>query len=890
MTFPLETSNLVAYLRAFSVATADPDSNDAARIIKPLQFGLYKEELNKYYLGNLRCESPPIPYDLRSQGPSSSLEASESKRAAVKSKKRNHMTGNARRERNNTAISALKDTQEELSDSSVRTLDASQIMSASIPHSSYPSAVESKKSQKTKKKNPLVKLFQKSDKSSFSSSFGFSTNHSIKSSITENSFEPESERIEESPPEMRTFTIDSATTFEKNALPDSSRTSTMQESLPGKPSGHVPSISASEGVAETETSSTDSAFTDIEGDSLMDVEPDLIYDYSVPDSYVLHEDKTRKRTEQKMKGNHSSASLFSSANKSSVDDSEEKSDKASIRKQENTLRFEKMYYAVGNKEKEQASSNLSRMIQSKFRSTFINPLNYFGFVGSEAPVPNAHKVYIDFFMPPKDTPTIKKLAVWNSSTVMECIGYVLLQLSNLAEYADNLDKDFINPNNWRMELIDEDGELYDGNFGVLDRTRQLSSYNSPNCLALCKVNNSTELKHNEKQTPLPPDFKQNLETFQKKPEDTIQDDHSFTPQFDTRPNQMGVDTIEVKVDNIPDSHTNIVSFFISTHMTVGELLDLICQQYHIDPSRYRLAEADFPDKTSSMLGDDIKRPSKSTYQKPLENSALLSALPTKKFKFVPNLAQTIRPLTDVSMGSQGTSGITPSSSTYIPHGITPPLSQLNGVANEISAEEKLKMPDTRSEKLESKKASKSDLDVTAITKRANNLTFGDILNQNRPSLPVSLNTIYFKWTVYRRKPPLLNKIEKALIIDGDYIHLAPTDDVNWRNNPADNPLSTSNVGSHHHYLHHYNYSKFYKETMMKTSSFHITQIVKLKKYSHSKNPNHFKIVIEKPVNDAAKETAVKKKYDLEAETGAQCDEILEKIRWALQVYNNMMDK
>lgn len=903
MTYPLEASNLVAYLRAFSVATADPESNDAATIIKPLQFGLNRDELNKFYLSNLRPESPPIPYDLRSQASTVPAAPSDSKRSTKShAKKRSSVTGinNVKKETRKSVL-GQKDTEAaDVSDGSVKTIGLSELNSPQdtlpLPHLSSPDDTRKPR----KKKNPLVKLFQKSDKSSISSGPENSIDYSIdKSSIGKTSNGRSSldtahdheARIYESEPEMRTFTIDSGSSLERHALRQHSTADTIQDSVLELPNDNVTSISGSY-LQGSGGSSTDSAFTDIEGDSLMDVGSDLMYDYSVPESYVLQEAKNLKKQKRKMKKNHSSASLFSSVQRSSLDENgDSKNDRPRARRQADSLKFEKMYFAVGDKNQEPAPSNLSRMILSKFRSTFVNPLNYFGFVGSDAPMPNSHKVFIDFFTPPKDKPTLEKLPIWNSTPVHECIGYVLLQLSNMSEYKDNLDKEFINPNNWRIELIDEDGELYDGNFGVLDRTRQLSSYNSPNCLALCRVTKPGEIKNNERQTPLPPDFKQNLDTFDKHP-GSGHTSEPMTPQFDTQPDQMGVDTIEVKVDNIPDSHTNIVSFFISSHMTVGQLLDLICLQYQIDPLRYRLAQADFPDKQTNMLGDDIQL-SKNSWQQPLDNAVLLSTLPTNKFKFVPNLSQTIRPLTDVRMDSFRDNNITPSSATYIPHGITPPTSQLEGKAEDVSAsmtDEKDRMAPDFVHDHEPKKASKADPDMSAIANRVNKLTFGDILNQNRPSLPVSLNTIYFKWTVYRKKPPIINRIEKALIIDGDYIHLAPTDDVNWRNNPADNPLSTSNNLSHHHYLHHYNYSKFYKETMMKTSSFHITQIVKLKQYTQSKNPNHFKIVIQKPASETNKDSAVKKKYDLEAENATQCQEIVEKIRWTLQVYNNMIEK
>lgn len=877
MAFPLEASNLVAYLRAFSVATADPELNDAATIIKPLQFGLSRDKLNKQYLSNLRPSSPPIPYDLRSQASTAPVASSDSKRK-THSKKRSSVTGMTRKDHRKSIFAPRDD---EVSDDSVKTIGNSVLHSPQLTLP-LPSISSPDDAKKRKKKNPLVKLFQKSDKGSVSSGPAHSLLSKNDSSVNETDLD---KRFYEAEPETHGFTIDSSSSFERHALTEESTANTIQDSMLGVPSGNVTSISGSD--LHNSGSSTDSAFTDIEGDSLLEMDSDLLYDYLVPNSYVLQEAKNLRKQKRKNKKGHSSASLISSMQKSSLDD--ELKEKPRLRKQTDSLQFEKIYYAVGTKDQEPAPSNLSRMILSKFRSTFVNPLNYFGFVASDAPSPNSRKVYIDFFTPPNTSPALKKLAVWNTTLVHECIGYVLLQLSNMDDYKETLDKEFINPNNWRIELIDEDGELYDGNFGVLDRTRQLSSYNCPSCLALCRVTKSSELKNNEKQSPLPPDFKQNLDTFDKHPS-MGQSSEPMTPQFDTKPGQMGVDTIEVKVGNIPDSFANIVSFFISSHMTVGQLLDLICLQYHVDPLRYRLAKADFPDKARSMLGDDIKL-TKNTWQQPLDNAALLSTLPTNKFKFVPNLSQTIRPLTDVKEDSfRENNNITPSDATFLPHGITPPTSQLENREEDVSsATDEKDRKATEGEKSVTKKPSKADPDMSAVASRANKLSFGDILNQNRPSLPVSLNTIYFKWTVYRRKPPLINKIEKALIIDGDYIHLAPTDDVNWRNNPADNPLATSNL-SHHHYLHHYNYSKFYKETMMKTSSFHITQIVKLKQYTQTKNPNHFKIVIQKPTSETGKEAAVKKKYDLEANNPAQCQEIVDKIRWSLQVYNNMIEK
>ncbi|EGV64716.1 hypothetical protein CANTEDRAFT_113498 [Yamadazyma tenuis ATCC 10573] len=106
-------------------------------------------------------------------------------------------------------------------------------------------------------------------------------------------------------------------------------------------------------------------------------------------------------------------------------------------------------------------------------------------------------------------------------------------------------------------------------------------------------------------------------------------------------------------------------------------------------------------------------------------------------------------------------------------------------------------------------------------------------------------------------------------------------------NPNDNPFLASQGDSqnhHHHHLHHYNYANYYNSSMMKTSSFHLTQITKFKQYKGSRNPNHFKIVIRKQ----GKERHVKKTYDLEAVSEAECEDIIKKIGWVIDMYQAEM--
>lgn len=112
--------------------------------------------------------------------------------------------------------------------------------------------------------------------------------------------------------------------------------------------------------------------------------------------------------------------------------------------------------------------------------------------------------------------------------------------------------------------------------------------------------------------------------------------------------------------------------------------------------------------------------------------------------------------------------------------------------------------------------------------------------------------------------------------------------VDYHANSVSNKNSTNNHNNStaHYHFHHYNYSNYYNNLMMKTSSFHVTQIVRLKQYKGSKNPTHFKIVFRK-VSENGKQP--NKRYDLEALNIVECDQIIQKIKWVQNVYKNNMN-
>lgn len=915
MAFPFEPTQLRAQLRAFALSSVEDEC--AARIVKPLVLGFYHDQSNSAYLLQFRPSSPPIPVELPTDyNGSGHQQLSTQKRYTRKPPPRESQPGHAKKpsngssrlteaaERRRSAVDSI------ITSDTIRTIDE-EISDSLVTTISNEPSTKKKSRLKEKSKNPLTKLFQKSNR----------TESDADSSIDGISLDDDSDRplsnldSTHDVPDTRNVPYDGS--LRKQNLVDGEQV-IVTEMETGKPptrqsaqetleSGFADDSFdelADEGTIDDELdqSSTDS-FTDIEPDSMMEV--GSIYEYTVPESYVLERaDKSKFSGNTRRKGNNSSALLLGKSGKPLATNSlfapptegalyktsETRTDrKPSLLPKRSSFTFQKIYNAV-EVHPEPKHSNLSMLIDSRYHSSNVNPLNYYSFVGSDI-VDGAKRANIDIYVPPSMKPVFKDMQFTANLVITDCIGFILLALSKLPEYKDKVDIAFMDPNHWRLELIDEDGELYDSTFGVLDRTRHLASYNCPNLLALCRVTNPAEISGNEKQSPLPVEFKENLEFHKQKIE------NSKNPSSDADvpppgPENLDKDSIEVKVSHLPDTSKNtFISFLVSSTMTVEQLIDHISHLYHVEPTRYSLAEVPQNKRNvSTLLIDDDE---KDEFTKAANNSDRLGDLATNKFRLIPNLSQRIRPLTDINVNkmSYQETGITPSSSTFIGLGITPPVSTLGGKFKEMNIDSK----DQRQlkDKKNGHRPSKSTSLNLADPKRQP-LTLGDIIQGKGPQLPSNLNTIYFKWKVYRKKSPILNRIEKSLIIDGDYIHLAPTDDTNWKKNQYDNPFGQSSnaqaangntSSNYHHYLHHYNYSKYYNDTMMKTSSFHITQIIKLKQYKQTKNPNHFKIVIKKETEQGGKETVVKKKYDLEAENVSQCEEIIEKIKWALQVYN-----
>lgn len=444
------------------------------------------------------------------------------------------------------------------------------------------------------------------------------------------------------------------------------------------------------------------------------------------------------------------------------------------------------------------ASTLTSLMHSRAKSA--NPLACFSFVADNP------RVKVDVFVPPRTRPTLIGLEINNTVSVFDCIGFILLQLSKKDQKQHQQETpELFEPNHWRLELVDEDGENY-GSFGVLDRTRLFSSYNNPREIAVCHISDVNEITHNEIQTPLAPEFRQ-------------------APKSDG-PGDLG-DTepkLFVQLTIVLPNHKEIVSDY-DPNVSVRQILTDICIDHDL-PGKYRMELEKTTDNDILTLKHsefDV------TYKTVVDN------------EYVKDLASTRLIITRSSDTESDSGHETPG----------PKPEPRKGIYQNLRNHQQLR------------KASDSTIDAYLV-----------------PVMNPTNNARYFTWKVWRKKTTIINKLEKSLIIDGDYIRLQPPEDRAYTKNPDDNPFLHSS--SHHHrHLHHYNYANYYNSSMMKTSSFHITQIVKLKQYKNTKNPNHFKIVVKKQGKD---NTTIKKKYDLEAVDAVECQDIVDKIKWVMATY------
>ncbi|ODQ67873.1 hypothetical protein NADFUDRAFT_39284 [Nadsonia fulvescens var. elongata DSM 6958] len=422
------------------------------------------------------------------------------------------------------------------------------------------------------------------------------------------------------------------------------------------------------------------------------------------------------------------------------------------------------------------SSNLTAQIKIK-QSEFDNPLEeYIGASGKSEQKPLRLKI----FMPSCSEPRRPwEVVVKGDADVANAIGYALYRYKEERRIPP-LPIEKCDANQWNLCIVEEDGEP-DEDFPALNRNRIISAYSFDE-FALVEAT-PEQVKENERITP-------NKVTQYKNNAAKSGNMDSMILDFGSTP-KLKVESVVLHIFQYPfheDLSTSLLTLSTTLETYIAEILDKVCAKRYLDVALYSL----------KIVGTKIVVANDRTI-KSLQGHYDLELTPKR----------VISTANGYILPSKTTDPNTPFlKSTYCGNPGKSMASTLPFKNNDI---------------LNNDNFSKHIRNYSVVR---------DALTE-----PLSSAT-YQKYHIWRRQPmSFISRHERVLAIDGEYVHIMPSDDKTWFESP-------------------------------KTSSFHVKQITNCKQ--SKKVPNNFKILVMKANGP--------KRYDLEATSHSQAAEIVTKIR------------
>lgn len=507
-------------------------------------------------------------------------------------------------------------------------------------------------------------------------------------------------------------------------------------------------------------------------------------------------------------------------------------------------------------------SLLSSQIKDK-QSGFDNPLEEYVSASGKA---ERNNVRLKMYMPSCDEPRKSwEVIVRTDTNVSNAIGFALYCYME-EKRTPALPEDMCNANKWTLRIVEDDGEP-DEDFPALDRTRMLSAYSFDE-FALVEATPAQVIEH-EKVTPSTRKAKATKPAAAK---DETQSKAEITeePEEDDTP-----ENVMLRVYQYPFDEMVSVLYWsgeVSVQTTVDDIAYQICVDKGLDRTQYvckiaghrsviptgvkvgaldgqmnlELTPRRVVNKTNGYteeLFKDIQPIKKiqsanaiSSSQAPPSSSSRRTSWSAKR----PSMAAVFRNAPEEpSAGRNSSSGVRPQ---HLQVPVVNNHMMLGAAANTSIA-------------VHHRAASNVRASMLAVPPSAPG-TANKSNHRSAPSqllLPENLNGIagFQKYKIWRRQPmSFISRHERVLALDGEYVHIMPSDDRAW-----------------------YDYSP-------KTSSFHISQMTNCKQ--SRKIPNNFKVVI-------MKTTGVSKRYDLEAPSAADAQEIVDKLKGLLSGYKMNKD-
>lgn len=527
-------------------------------------------------------------------------------------------------------------------------------------------------------------------------------------------------------------------------------------------------------------------------------------------------------------------------------------------------------------------------LTSLFKKNYVSEggktemLDYFAFVSGDTVPPN-ESMKLDIYI--QDSKKYKKnnftTTVRRSATIFEVIGYILYLYSTKYLPKDmsknELDmEEIINPNNFNLKIVDEDGEPFEDNFGKLNRSDQMCSV-SDNEVVLCKASNE-EVLANEKETPLPYkiDMKKG-ETRERnysfassassnKNENTL-NQLSFYKSIISKPEDLNsstdkTKTVEITVYKYPNVNPkfNYTNIKVSVTASVNDILVKYCRLKDMDSNEYALkiiGKNCILDVNDTVLRLDGNYEVEIISKKEARMLQLEKIKPDLKKPKLPTIqSNDLTPLTlesasYMNKGGDNQKPVEEIKTTKITKGKNSSKHKLVSIKTNVYGGGSNGFGGTKGGSFtKNKNISKSSLQGTTDIFHHSNKS-EDTLEYTPDSSTGNnyqdvFSGAYHKYKVWRRQQmSLINKHERTLALDGDYIYIVPPEGkMHWHEN-------------------------------VKTKSFHINQVVLVKR--SKKVPVNFKLYVQRGQDDI-------KRYYFEAVSPQECVEIVSRIHNLLTAY------
>jgi len=481
-------------------------------------------------------------------------------------------------------------------------------------------------------------------------------------------------------------------------------------------------------------------------------------------------------------------------------------------------------------------SQLTELITKKFKTENKDPLEHFLFVSGEKISNSKDVIDMKVYLPNEK---IIELKIRTSVTVFDTIGFILFNVTQKSPDLLSSSPLLRNPNKWCLRLVD-DGEPYEGSFGLMDRTKIIASYGEDE-VALVGVSDA-EFQENEIKTPLPTTEHEPATSGTPSPSKSNYNNNNAIRQTNyfksiiPRVDNDIKDAVTVKI-NIYKYPAYEDSTFTSLEFPLTAKLNEILLKYtkmkDLDPTDYLLKVAgedyvlDLNDSVSSLDG---------SYKLEIITKRKKGELQLKKKKVLDN--NTLPTI----------------NSNLTPHS----LMIANDMNKDLHDQSQQQKPHTqiqpparaavqRRHSLSSKQFSSSfsKHGISSSFKNKNNSRTSLKSPADNAMLPNIVTAEYQKFTVWRRLPmSFINRHERTLAIDGEYVYIMPKDEKIWY------------------------------ENNFKTRTFHVSQIVSCK--VSKRVPSNFKIVVMK--------TNGPKRYDFEALNQFESAEIIHKLHKLMEAY------